>query len=84
MDTEKCQCNLCDMIEHTTWVNVKDRLPNEEEECLVCSEDNLYALAAYLNKKWSPFCGHEFDKMKFKVMAWMPLPNAPRRKNKEL
>lgn len=27
MTDEKCPCNLCDMIEKTTWISVKDKQP---------------------------------------------------------
>jgi len=34
MTDEKCPCTLCDMIEHTTWISVKDRFPEEGENVL--------------------------------------------------
>ena len=77
MSTEKCKCNLCDMIKHTTWIDVNSRLPNEGEDCLIYSQDGLYALATYLNKKWLPFFGPEFIKINFRVVAWMILPPPP-------
>lgn len=43
---DECQCNLCDMIEHSTWVSVKDRLP-DCEKCLaivVTKKDCYYNL----------------------------------------
>lgn len=79
-EDSKCSCNLCDMIEKTTWVSVKDKLPEEGIDVLVwdgnLSLDNIpkYEIAAYRTfANGSHFISGPYSLQG--ITHWMPLPN---------
>lgn len=61
----ECQCNVCDMIKHTTWVSVKDMLPSSYFFVLVYSkmegtnEPCPMTIARYNGNKWETLCNEE-------------------------
>ena len=81
MDTEKCQCNLCDMIEHTTWISVEDRLPNNFEKVLAYHElyEQIYIASFFEHDGWQSWENENWVDIE-NVSAWMPLPKAPKEK----
>jgi len=67
----KCQCNLCDMIEHSTWISVKERLPKEHQSVLASDGDEV---GQYFFIKGS----FETDEGYYlNATHWMPLPKPP-------
>ncbi len=90
MPDEKCPCNLCDMIEHTTWISVKDRLPEEEDDYLTYVMDNgcsyrqvvqrFYKKPRILKGIYGDTYSHwELAKWDDDIVThWMPLPEPPK------
>lgn len=65
-----------DLIEARKWISVKDRLPEEEFECLVVCGDKWVEIGYYHEggQKWAidgAFCADGY------VTHWMPLPTPP-------
>lgn len=90
MTKETCQCNLCDMIEHTTWISVKERLPElgiRHTYLFVNGKGNVTYGYAYDNKDGSDLYASEdkhsiwindMDSETNEVAThWMPLPKPP-------
>lgn len=76
---DKCECNLCDMIEHTTWVSVKDKLPEDLENILFTDGKDVYKghiSKSYLEEDhyWYSVADHAVEGVKH----WMPLPKPPK------
>ena len=69
------------------WVDVRDRLPSDEEEYLVCDNDKLMYVSSYEEfkdgtRKWTDDDGKELtDGIRpIKIIAWKPLPQPYERK----
>ena len=58
------------------WIPVTERLPEDSHAVLVwCPErKNIYCAYRKVNQWW--IFGAYFEKVTFKVIAWMPLPEA--------
>ena len=52
------------------WINIKDRLPNDNEEYLTCDEYKVICLQHYL-PSLNSFSKHD-------ATHWMPLPKLPK------
>jgi len=61
-------------LEQTTWIPVREKLPEEKIAVLVwCPErKNIYCACLEENQWW--IFGAYFQKVEFEVIAWMPLP----------
>ena len=59
------------------WISVKDRLPDDEYECLVITEDNWYYIGFFygLIQKWIVDGGVKCDE---EVTHWIKLPEPPK------
>lgn len=91
--TDECPCNLCDMIKHTTWISVKERLPENNENVLVYHSADFHITVGYFEKDnvhhYTESDGSEFYTddgweteipwaQKGGVTYWMPLPEPPK------
>lgn len=59
------------------WISVKDRLPEDEYECLVITEDCWYYIGWFASdiQKWIVDGGVECDE---EVTHWIKLPEPPK------
>lgn len=63
------------------WINVKDRLPENEKFVLVCNADDaepqdLITISLFFNKKFFA-TEHDNNSIYEYVTHWMPLPEPP-------
>lgn len=58
------------------WIPCSERLPEEEEDVLVCSEDGCIDVACWMYEEWSDEPNIEWWSGEYRVdaVAWMPLP----------
>jgi len=68
--------------EQTTWVSVKDRLPeipkpDEGYCCFLVSDGSLIHMAYYTEDGWLFADSGEMKEMFYEVTHWMPLPEYP-------
>lgn len=57
------------------WINVEDRLPENDERCIVWNGDRIEAVDYWGDGKWA---NHYFGVMIHNVTYWMPLPEPPK------
>lgn len=74
--TDECPCNLCDMIKHTTWISVKERLPEEGERVLFFCDDVDIGYF-FKERGWHFLDGGDWFEIN-EVTHWMPLPEPPK------
>lgn len=60
--------------DNSPWISVKDKLPKEWDEVLVCYKCQggigMSVSARFKNDRWTALCG-------MKPTHWMPLPKSP-------
>ncbi len=62
---------VLDLLEQTEWIPISERLPESDDDVLVCDDVNTF-VAWYDGNKWnSNDCSFERYRP---IMAWMPLP----------
>lgn len=68
---------VLDLLEQTTWIPVKKKLPKDGEEVLFCDIDNDIMISHHVEgEQITHFCEKgTFENIK-NVRAWMPLPNS--------
>lgn len=54
------------------WISVKDRLPEDSANVLVCHKNGLVTTNAWLGANWW------FKNERNPITHWMPLPNPPK------
>ena len=54
------------------WIEVKDKLPNTDEEVLICTTNGKVTKSTYLGDRFKGSA--DFNKG---IVYWMPLPKAP-------
>lgn len=62
------------------WISVKDRLPEDDQECLVafkCCEDFAFDLSTYFASDESFIYWNDFG-LRRDITHWMPLPEPPK------
>ena len=71
---------------HFQWISVKDRLPEDEELYLICTESNFGKIdIAYYQPIGDKFSNYEpfwqgKSNRSTRVTHWMPLPEPPKEK----
>ena len=67
-------------LDRMTWISVKDRLPENDNHVLCCTETKKgmknVIIGYYMNGAWR--CG-----MNSNVTHWMPMPELPKGENNE-
>ncbi len=65
------------------WIPCSERLPEEDEDVLVCTEDGIIEKAYHTLKEWCEdewewfifgTLGYSYALNDYEVIAWMPLP----------
>lgn len=58
------------------WIPCSERMPEEDEDVLVCSEDGDIDIACWLPEQWTDESHIEWWSGEYRVfaVAWMPLP----------
>lgn len=80
--SDKCDCVMCTMIMQSTWVSVKDRLPEEGLKVLAydCEDDiesiKIDYVVSFGTNEWVWACRLVDDYAQ--VTHWMPLPKPPK------
>ena len=61
---------------HQRWIPCSERLPEEDEDVLVCSEEGDIDIACWLPEQWTDEPHIEWWSGEYRVyaVAWMPLP----------
>lgn len=80
-----------DMVNHARWIPVIERLPDSEEDVLVCAIDvndedrtvhiSSYSVALFGGRKlgYKRWCEpYEYFSHHHKITHWMPLPEPPK------
>lgn len=73
----------------TEWINVKDRLPDDKEQYLICNESNFGKIdIAYYQPIGDKFSNYEpfwqaRSHRSTGVTHWMPLPEPPKETNND-
>ena len=88
-DLDKITVDACkgaiELLEHTRWIPVSERLPKDDEVVLVCNPQGGMAVAYYhFDDTYYPtqfkdlnetgWFNEEDDALYFEPIAWMPLP----------
>ncbi len=73
----ECDCNLCDMIKHTTWVSLKDEKPKKDGTDYLGFEDGECYIFNFRMGDWYQ-CSRSEVGYEVKPTHWMPLPNPPK------
>lgn len=62
------------------WISVKDRLPDENQKCLVYRDINadLKITTGIWHSEWKAFDGLRHGTRLEDTIAWMPLPEPPK------
>jgi hypothetical protein len=60
------------------WINVNDRLPEEDQEVIVCNFIGEVFIDKYIND-WGTWRIGDFDIEE--ISHWMPLPESPNRED---
>lgn len=68
---EACQL-AADELRKRRWISVKDRLPEHEDDYLVCFDDGFIAITFYKKNGWELWADSG------DVTHWMPLPEPPK------
>lgn len=68
--------NLQELIDKTTWIPVKERLPKDERRVLVQLSNEWQQVAWHDGIEWILLCdeAEPIENHYIKVIAWMPLP----------
>lgn len=79
---DHCNCNLCVMIRQTTWVSVRNRLPEEGTRVLTYSKFEESIKIDYFIELESQAKGFiwacRLEREESEVTHWMPLPKPPK------
>jgi len=73
----ECDCNLCDMIKHTTWVSINHKLPQKDGTEYFGFEDGEYFVFSYRMGDWHE-CSQSEIAYEVNPSHWMPLPYPPK------
>jgi len=85
--TDECPCNLCDMIKHTTWISVKDRLPPLNENVLFFNGKKEVRFGFFRQEpppvdNWATETSIWINDLSYEEIGtathWMPLPEPPK------
>lgn len=62
------------------WISIKDRLPNENQKCLVYRDidADLKITTGIWHSEWKAFDGLRHGTQLEDTIAWMPLPEPPK------
>ena len=71
---------VLDQPEEQAWIQVTERMPEEDETVLVCRKNGYMHTARYEFDCWN-YCNHDINIED--VIAWMPLPEPYKEANYE-
>lgn len=61
------------------WINVKDRLPENELRCLGAGGDGIYSFGGFIMRRGTEWYWHSSGKkIKIVVTHWRPFPGVPK------
>ena len=83
---DKAICGDIELIDYlrtmpqNRWISVKDRLPDENQKCLVYRDINadLKITTGIWHSEWKAFDGLRHGTRLEDTIAWMPLPEPPK------
>ena len=58
-----------------SWISVEDRLPDEDDKCLVWNGHHIFVAIYWGDGVW------KFDSYACEITHWMPLPEPPKEDN---
>ena len=76
-DTDPAMCEMVAYVENaptvSKWINVKDRLPDEDGSTLICTKNGKVCTARFYKRQgwWNAYAGRNAE-------YWMPLPKPPK------
>ena len=62
-----------------TWNHIIDKFPQKGQEVIVCSYDDCFEFATFMNGEFIPWEGEEFYLRGFQITHWMKVPKPPDR-----
>lgn len=63
------------LVEPSRWISVEDRLPDEDDKCLVWNGHHIFVAIYWGDGVW------KFDSYACEITHWMPLPEPPKEDN---
>ena len=71
---EFADCLLANGVTVQEWISVKDRLPDDDEIVIICTDENFIYAGELIGDTW--FLDN--DSWTATVTHWMPLPQPPK------
>ena len=65
------------LVEPPRWINVDDRLPDDDDSCLVWYGNHIFVAIYWGDGEWM------FDSHACEITHWMPLPEPPKDEGKK-
>ncbi len=65
------------LVEPPRWINVDDRLPDDDDSCLVWNGNHIFVAIYWGDGEWM------FDSYACEITHWMPLPEPPKDEGKK-
>ncbi len=74
------QCKAADVQPAPQWISVEERMPDENQKCLVYRDINadLKITTGIWHSEWKTFDGLRHGTRLEDTIAWMPLPEPPK------